>query len=598
MKNGLKKETWSYPDPKTTEPQQRKKQRFFEVIPGALTWVTIIGMFLLSWLVPVWMAVFIILFDIYWLYRTVYIATFSIMGYRKLRRWRKINWMHRLESIFKGDKIITELEDELQRLNEIYKKYFSIISLLKPVGQEEYEKNVQNWIPICKEMSRYKCRKEIWQRIVERRNFIKRAKKDLKNQSEFLDWNKVYHAILLPTANEEAEVIEPAIEAIYNSNFPKDKIIILLAMEERELEEKRKKKEKILRDKFGDKFFDFLVTVHEVKDNEMKCKASNATYAAKKLREYLGKKGIPLEHVVLSNFDCDTQAHPEYLAALTYAYVTEPKRLQHAYQPLPMYHNTIWDTVAAVRVVVTGSSFWHMVESMRPERMVTFSSHSESFKTIVDLDYWPVNMISEDSVIYWKGYDYFDGDYKVKPIYLPVSLDAVLGHNYWNTLVNQYKQKRRWAYGIENFPMLARAFWGNKNIVWHRKIRRLFEMIEGHWSWATASLILALLGWLPLILGGERFNETTLAHNLPSITRTLMTAALIGLVVSMFLSFLLLPPRPKKYSRKKYIFMFLQWVLAPFIASFLGAFPAIDAQTRIMLGKYFGEFWVTEKVRK
>jgi len=38
--------------------------------------------------------------------------------------------------------------------------------------------------------------------------------------------------------------------------------------------------------------------------------------------------------------------------------------------------------------------------------------------------------------------------------------------------------------------------------------------------------------------------------------------------------------------------------LGPAWEAFLGALPAIDSQTRLMLGKYFGEFWVTEKIRK
>jgi hypothetical protein len=369
-------------------------------------------------------------------------------------------------------------------------------------------------------------------------------------------------------------------------------------MEERESKEARETKKKILLDQFEGKFYEFITTIHEVKDDEMKCKAANTTYAAKKLKKYLEEKNIPLENVVLSNFDCDTQIHAEYLAALMYSYVTNPNRLRKAYQPLPMYHNNLWETVAPVRVIVTGSSFWHMVESMRPEHMVTFSSHSEPFKTIVDVDYWPVNMISEDSVIFFKGYDYFDGDYEVQPIYLPVSLDAVLGRNYWNTIVNQYKQKRRWAYGIENLALLVRAFSKNKKIPLRKKFKYVFTMIEGHHSWATAPFMLALLGWLPLIFGGERFNESVLAHNLPYITRYLMTLALAGLVTSMFLSFLIMPPRPEGYSKKRYFGMFFQWFLAPFIAPFLGALPAVDAQTRLMLGKYFGEFWVTEKIRK
>jgi glycosyltransferase involved in cell wall biosynthesis len=419
-----------------------------------------------------------------------------------------------------------------------------------------------------------------------------------RDKSKFLRWEGILHVVLLPTANEGPEIIEPAIQAIADCSYPNEKFIILLATEEREDLEKREQKANYLKKKFGGTFLDFLVTVHKVAPGEMKMKSSNATYAAKELKKYLEAKKIPLERVVLSNFDCDTCVHPQYFAALTLKYITEPRRLNFAYQPLPMYHNNIWDTNAFVRIIVTGSSFWHMVEAMRPEHMVTFSSHSEAFKTIVDVGYWPVNVISEDSLIFWKGYAHFDGDYEVKPIYLPVSLDAVLAGTYWKTIVNQYKQKRRWAYGIENFPLLARAFLKNKKIPFGKKMRHLFTMLEGHWSWATNSFIIALLGWLPVIIGGPEFNQSVLAHNLPYLTRYLMNAALVGLVVSMFLSLMLLPPRPARYTRKRYVYMFLQWFLVPITAPFLGAMPAIDSQTRILFGKYFGEFWVTEKVRK
>jgi hypothetical protein len=43
--------------------------------------------------------------------------------------------------------------------------------------------------------------------------------------------------------------------------------------------------------------------------------------------------------------------------------------------------------------------------------------------------------------------------------------------------------------------------------------------------------------------------------------------------------------------------MFFQWFLVPIVA-FLSAIPAIDSQTRILTKRYFGEFWVTEKMRR
>ncbi|MCK5080848.1 MAG: glycosyltransferase family 2 protein [Candidatus Moranbacteria bacterium] len=568
-KNGGRK-NWTYPDPRTKDPKERRWQRFFEILPGFLTWTTLLGMFFFSFFLPIWVALFIILYDIYWLHRTVYIATYSILAYKKMKRWNKVDWLYRIQNVGRGDKLRQEIKKELADLK---------IEL----GEHFFKRSK---------------RKEIKRNIQEREEFLKRLRIDYRNRKKFLNWKSVYHVIMLPTVGESARIVEPAVKSIEESIYPNDKIIILLALEERENQESRDRKVKILKDKFGNKFFDFIVTVHKVKAGEMKCKASNTTYAAKKLKKYLERKNIPLENVVLSNFDCDTQVHPQFLAALTYEYIVSPNRLQQAYQPLPMYHNNLWDTIAPVRIIVTGSSFWHMVESMRPEHMVTFSSHSEPFKTIVDVDYWPVNVISEDSVIYWKAYDYFSGNYRVRPIYLPVSLDAVLSSSYMKTIANQYRQKRRWAYGIENLAMLARAFKNNKKIPFLKKIKYLWTMLEGHHSWATSPFILALLGWLPLIFGGDAFNESVLAHNLPYITRFLMTLALVGLVISMFLSFLIMPARPKKYSRKKYLAMFFQWVIAPFIAPILGASPAVDAQTRLMFGKYFGSFWVTPKETK
>lgn len=562
---------FQFPDPRTEYLKEKRVQRILEMVPGALTWATIIGMFALSFFVPVWVAVFIIMFDIYWILRTIFIAYYSVEGYRRLKSGKEIDWWERCQNIENPsnyEKIILEkierMEDSLREKEIMTRKEVKILK---------------------KEIKRQK-------------QYLAEVKELEKIKDQILDWREVVHVVMFPTASESAEVIDPAIQAVADCNFPNKQCIIILATEERESEEKRLKKVNYLKEKYIGVFRDFIVTTHVVGDDEMKAKGSNATFAAKCLADYLKERRIDFKKVIFSNFDCDSVAHPQYFAALTYAYITDPKRLQRSYQPLPMYHNNLWDTNAFVRVIVTGSSFWHIFQSTRPEGMVTFSSHSEPFDTLAKVGFWPVNMISEDSIIYWKCFVYYNGDYKVKPIYLPISLDAVLAETYGKTILNQYKQKRRWAYGIENFPVIMRALVPNKKIKFWQKVKVAFEMLEGHHSWATASLILAALGWLPLILGGEQFNQSVLAHNLPFITRYLMMLAMTGLAVSMSLSFLLMPPRPKKYSRWRNAYMVLQWILVPIIAPLLGALPAIDSQTRLLFGKYFGEFWVTEKIRK
>lgn len=556
---------FNFPNPITTNKHDKKIHRTLEVIPAVLTWFTIIGMVVFSYFTPIYVAFFIIAFDIYWVHRTIFISYYSIKAYKRLKSQQKINWLKRCKKISLG-------------LNDYKHKIASNI-----VITEGHLSNTKNKTQ----------RKEIKKLIKNDRELL--SKLDKMKADKIMNWEDVVHVVMLPTATEGPENIDPALTAIRDSNYPNDKIIILLATEERENAKKRKAKVKFLKDKYKDCFADFLVSTHIVSKGEMKCKASNTTYAAKKLQKYLDKKNIDYKRVILSNFDCESVAHPEYFGALTFEYIIDENRLNFAYQPIPMYHNNLWDTNAFVRVIVTSSSFWHMFQTTRRE-MVTFSSHAEAFDTLVKVGFWPVNMISEDSIIYWKGYSYFNSQYAVKPLYVPVSMDAVLAETYWKTIVNQYKQKRRWAYGIENFPIIMRAIWPNKKIHWFEKIRVGFEMLEGHHSWATAPFILALLGWLPLILGGDLFNQSVLAHNLPVITRTLMTIAMTGLTISISLSFLLLPPRPKYIPKRNYIYMFLQWFLVPIIAPFLGAMPAIESQTRILFKRYFTEFWVTDKV--
>ncbi len=549
---------------------ERFVQRALEMIPGTLTWGTLIGMVLLSFLAPVSAAVFIIIFDTYWIYRAIYISLFSLQAQWNIAEGKRIDWRERYEESLHPAAYVKTLKARVIALE-------SEIRASRGFGE-------------------WRKRRGLRQAVRRTQRILRETERLIPQAELIMDWREVVHVVLLPTAGEPVEVIEPAIASLAKSHFPLDQMIILLATEEREDPATRLPKVAALQAKFGHLFKDFLVTTHIVAAGEMKCKASNATFAAKELMRYLNEKGIDFKRVVFSNFDCDSVIHPEYFPALTYHYTTNPHRLRRAYQPLPMYHNNLWDTNAFVRVVVTGSSFWHLYQSTRRE-MVTFSSHSEPFDTLVKVGFWPVNMISEDSVIYWKCLSYFHGDYEVQPIHLPVSLDAVLAPTYWKTIVNQYKQKRRWAYGIENFPVTMRAIWPDATIRIRTKLRIMFEMLEGHYSWATTSFLLTFLGWLPLFLGGEAFKESVLAHNLPFFTRTLMTLGMAGLLVSIPMSLLTLPPRPKRYHWSRTLLMFFQWFLVPIVA-FLSAIPAIDSQTRLLTKRYFGEFWVTEKMRK
>ncbi|MCX7125335.1 MAG: hypothetical protein NTU49_06230, partial [Gammaproteobacteria bacterium] len=109
-------------------------------------------------------------------------------------------------------------------------------------------------------------------------------------------------------------------------------------------------------------------------------------------------------------------------------------------------------------------------------------------------------------------------------------------------------------------------------------------------------LIIAVIGRMPLYLGGDRFNTSVLSSNLPIISQNLMNYAMIGMFLSAIVSMLLLPPKPKGYPIWKHCQLFLEWIFLPVSIIIFGSVPGLDSQTRLMVGKYMG-FWVTPKKR-
>jgi hypothetical protein len=414
--------------------------------------------------------------------------------------------------------------------------------------------------------------------------------------SSDLGFAELFQVVIFPVYNEGLEVLRPSLAALSASHYPGEKIILVLAFEERNIN--AHDNALVLEKEFSARFGFYLTTFHpDGLAGESRTKGANATWAAKAVRKFLDAQGIAYEQVVVSCFDADTCVDQEYFGCLSYHFLTSQKRHQASYQPMPVYNNNIWQAPSFARLVEISSSFCQMIESMRLEKFVTFSSHSMSFKTLVEINYWPTNMISDDSVIYWKSYLYYNGDYRVIPLYVMVSLDVAYSSNIWKTMVVQYKQKRRWAWGVENFPFVVDGFIKNKNISLLNKLRRSFHLLESHVTWAVWAVILVVIGPLPILFGGAFFSQMAIAYNLPKITGLLFKFTLLTSLTWIFLSWTILPPRPKGISWFRHVLLILEWIFVPFIILIIGSAPAIDAQTRLMFAKYM-EFNSTLKGNK
>ncbi|MFH0819554.1 MAG: glycosyltransferase family 2 protein [bacterium] len=418
----------------------------------------------------------------------------------------------------------------------------------------------------------------------------------LEKVKKITGWEKVYHLIILPTYKEPVNVLRTTFGSLAAVNYPLDKLIVVLAGEERDQVNFLNIAE-ILEKEFGHIFFKFLVTLHpkDIED-ELAGKGANATWAAKQATKLIDELQIPYEDILVSNFDADTCPHPEYFSYLTYTFLLHPNRTRASYQPVAVYNNNIWDSPAILRIINNSTTFWLFTDLARPERLFTFSSHSMSFKALVEIGYWQTDIVTEDSRICLQGMVRYNGDYEVVPIHIPVSMDTPYAGKFWESLVNQYRQIRRWAYGVENFPYIVWQMWGNKKISFRKKFRYLWNQLEGTYSWATAPILIFFMGYLPLYTAGKEVKATVFTQNAPIVLRYLMTISMVGLFFSAVLSLIMLPPKPKKQHGHKYYLMVLQWLLFPYCMILFGSIPAIDAQTRLMLGKYLG-FYVTKKAR-
>jgi hypothetical protein len=495
-------------------------RRFFETIPAILTWLTLILMFVLSWFLPVWVSVFIILFDIYWLLKTIFLSFHLRATFTKMKENMKIDWLAKLEE---------------------------------------------------------------------------RSKEDGER-----DWHNLFHLVVLPMYQEPYEVVRDSFVRLASAHYPKDKMIVVLALEERAGADARETGRRIEAE-FKDTFRRFVVTVHPADlQDEIPGKGSNESWAAARVKEtIIDPAGIPYDHILASVFDIDTQVPPEYFSHLVFVFLMARDPLRAIYQPVPLFTNNVYESNAFSRVVSFSCTFWQMMQQSRPERLTSFSSQSVSFQTLAEIGFWQRDIVSEDSRIFWQGFFRYHGDFRTEPLFFPVMMDAPVAPTFWGTVKNIYKQQRRWAWGSENVPYLLEGFREDKTIPKKKRWYWIFNSIEGYHSWATNSLMIFALGWLPLFLGGKHYNETLLAYSLPHITRFIISLSMIGVASSAVLSILLLPQRKERLRPEDYGIYILQWLLMPFTLVIFGAIPGIEAQTRLALGgKWRLGFWVTPKERR
>lgn len=529
--------------------KRRPLYRFFEILPGLLSYAAVVLLFILSLISPVLGAIYLLVVVATTFVKAIATAFRTVQGYKVVQRAKRVDWRKRLEDLEDPHEAYERLRDQT---NDSY----------------DFQEHVQNL----------------------------RLLSAVEGKSEPKP-HQIYHAVIMTAYNEGLATLVPSVEAVRDSTFPNERIIYVLAYEERGGEE-MEQTAKELKKQFRGVFKDFILVKHpDGLKGEIMGKGPNLTYAGEHLAKYVEDRHITKENVIVTSLDSDNRVSKKYFDYVAYEFLVRPDRQHYSYQPVSLFTNNIWDASAPMRVIAMSNSFFNIISTMRPHLLRNFASHSQPLAALIGMDFWSKRTIVEDGHQYWRSLFYFEGKYDVVPIRVPIYQDAVIEETFVRTLKAQFVQLRRWDYGASDVAYVgAYLFSKQRKMPFLPLFAKFMRLLDGHVTLAMMAPIVAFGGWVPMLLNlGSR---GAVAWNLPNVVGWIQTIAAVGLIITVVMSLQILPKKPEKYKKKKHFVMVLQWVLMPVVAIVYQSAAAFYSQTRLMLGKYMEKFDVTRKVVK
>ena len=518
------------------EKDRRGHYRFFEILPGLLSWTLLLTPLILSLINVTAAVVFIFFYLLVAFVRSMAYSIRAIVGYHSMRQQMKLNWQGLVADIEAGEvtgPAIVRPKWHLANLSRLH--------LRQPA----------------------------------------------------MTPSRLTHAVIIATVNESREILEPTIQAILDADYDPKRLILVIAYEGRAGQATADRVNELI-GLYGDRFKHAMAVKHPPNiAGEVIGKGGNITHAGRALRKYLSAEAIDPAEVIVTTLDADNRPHTQYFAALSYIYCVVPKPMRASYQPLAMFTNNIWDAPTLMRIIASGNSLFYIVTTQRPHLSRNFSAHAQSMQALIEMDFWSVRTIVEDGHHFWRSYFRYDGDYRVYPLGVPVYQDAVLADGYWRTMKAQFIQLRRWTYGASDVAYVAdKGFWHANKAPKLDVLAKLLRLLEGHVTWATGAVLVLGAAFVPPLVHPQNLA----ANELPLLVGRIQELAILGLVVIAYISLLTLPPRPARHKRHRSLLMALQWILIPVISSIgFGSSAAFYSQTRLMLRRYLSRFDVTEK---
>ncbi|MBI2414712.1 glycosyltransferase family 2 protein [candidate division WWE3 bacterium] len=409
------------------------------------------------------------------------------------------------------------------------------------------------------------------------------------------------HFILIPMYSETKEILKSSFESLLAQTYPLRQITLVLTMEEKYSSRLKSDILEILGENIA-KFEEVLFYVHPsgIEDEAKGVAGANRTWGAKNGVGHLRQKDVNIRNYIFSTFDSDSVLDRQFIARVTHLYLTNDKRDYKYFGPaVNLFNNNIWDVPMLMRIEANSIVIACISDAVvsEPEFKETFSCYSASLQTLIDANYWDVQVGVDDTIFYWRSFFARGGDFIGVHHFIPYSADAVQGSDYLKSHKSMYLQLRRWAWGTIVVPISMTEFFKKNKIPLIKKIRWTVLHFERRVLLITL-VFLMTFGISILTKVNQDARQISLVYTLPNLISTILTFTLIFFVPITILRAKLVKPMPKEWFFLKKVFFTL--VEGPMVIINMLTFsliPYLDAYTRMLLGNKMSDLYHTPKVR-
>ncbi len=422
--------------------------------------------------------------------------------------------------------------------------------------------------------------------------------KKLKGEPAEINKNLKY-VFVCPIVKEGMDVLKPSLDAWANSDIGAEKISLVIAMEERFKDECLESFEKVL-ELYEGKFREIICQIHpnDIEGEVMGVKGANINWATRNFVKIVKERGEKIGEYLLITCDSDLRPHPKYLSAITYKYLTNPKRERRFFATaVHTFNNNIWRVPPIIRVqsMVLTIVLLHDWVVRRGGRD-TFSSYVVNLNCVDCVHYWDPEIGIDDTTFYWNSLIRFNGDFSGEEVYIPTHSDAVENATALKTHISLYKQQLRWGWGVIVFPMTFAALYKNRAISKFKKISIAWQLIDNQLLFLT--VVYSITFALPILnLINPEYRYSSASYNLPILMSYIFTGLMCLNIPIVFLR-RKITPIPKNWNIFRHIYDILETGLIVVNMLTFAFIPFVQAQSELLFGKGFRKrYYSTEKVQ-